>query len=122
MPFLEVAIFDQHKSERPVLAQRLTDAVAEAFGIEPDIISIYFTALTDQDYAHAGVHAPGTSDQRILVKLHAFRRDVAKRRAVASAMTNAIASTLGTRPENIAVYFLDRDPDEVAHAGALASD
>ena len=42
--------------------------------------------------------------------------------AVAEAVTPALAACFDTTGHNVAVYFLDRERDEVAHDGHLASD
>jgi hypothetical protein len=37
-------------------------------------------------------------------------------------MTPALAACFDTPAHNVAIYFLDRERDEVAHEGHLASD
>ena len=60
--------------------------------------------------------------QRILLKVHAFRRSEAERRAAAAALTLGVCAAYGVPGGDVAVYFLDRDKDEVAHDSRLASD
>ena len=37
-------------------------------------------------------------------------------------MTDAFVETVGIDPNDVAIYFLDRDPESVAHGGVLACD
>lgn len=119
MPFVEILGFEKAVSRRRRAAEALTRGLAEAYGISPDIISVYFVGLDGIDYAHAGVLDPGSDKQRVFVKLHAFTRDEDLRAAAAAAMTRAIAEAWTLRPKDVVIYFLDRDRSEVAHDGIL---
>lgn len=121
MPYLEILGPPADTDAKAKLTHNVTEAIMAGFGVGPETVTIYFLPISPGDYAHAG-QLGGGPGQRILVKIHAFRRDVAKRRDVARAVTEAIALSLAANPDAIAVYFLDRDRDEVAHAGHLASD
>ena len=41
---------------------------------------------------------------------------------LAVALTGPLAAAYDMPPESIALYFLDRAPDEVAHGGRLSAD
>ena len=60
--------------------------------------------------------------QRILLKVHAFRRSEAERRAAAAALTRSVCTAYGVPGTDVATYFLDREKHEVAHDSKLASD
>ena len=121
MPFIEITGVAHDDEQRRRLSARLTQSLAGAFGISPDIITIYFLPVAAREYAHAGVLAP-PGESRSFVKVHAFRRDVAMKRRAAQAMTEAFVESTQTDPKNVAIYFFDRDPQDVAHGGVLASD
>jgi phenylpyruvate tautomerase PptA (4-oxalocrotonate tautomerase family) len=93
-----------------------------AFGIDAQIITLFFLPVVPGDYAHAGEIGTQGIGQRILLKVHAFRRSVAERRAAAAALTEGVCAAYGVPGSAVAVYFLDRDKDEVAHDSILASD
>ncbi|TKT69728.1 4-oxalocrotonate tautomerase [Aquamicrobium sp. LC103] len=58
--------------------------------------------------------------KRIFVKVHAFRRSVDLRRTAARLLTDAFVAAYDVPPKSVVIYFFDREPDEAAHAGALA--
>jgi phenylpyruvate tautomerase PptA (4-oxalocrotonate tautomerase family) len=122
MPPLEVFAFDRELARREAMSTALTDALAGAYAIAADIITIYYFPISKDVYAHASRLAPEKVDQRLFIKLHAFRPDLPQRRAAAHAVTEAVVRTTGADPENVILYFLDREKNEVAHAGVLASD
>jgi phenylpyruvate tautomerase PptA (4-oxalocrotonate tautomerase family) len=122
MPYLEILGPPAAPAARAALARAATDAIMAGFGVGPETVTIYFLPVAAADYAHAGAMGSASLPQRIFVKVHAFRRDADRRRTVAASLTKAVAASLDAAPETVAVYFLDRSRDEVAHAGHLASD
>ena len=58
MPFLEVFAFDRELAHREAMSEALTGALAGAYGIAADIVTIYFLPVPNTDYAHAGGLAP----------------------------------------------------------------
>jgi len=122
MPYVEVLAPPAPPDRKAVLATSITDGLMSAFGVGAQTITLYFLPVTPDDYAHAGeMGAQGTS-QRILLKVHAFRRSEAERRAAAIALTRGVCAAYGVPGADVAVYFLDRERDEVAHDSQLASD
>ena len=121
MPFIEITGVAHEEEQRRRLSARLTESLAGAFGVSRDIVTIYFVPVAPGEYAHAGVLAP-PGEIRSFLKVHAFRRDVALRRRAAQAMTEAFVEVTKADPKNVAIYFFDRDPQEVAHGGILACD
>lgn len=93
-----------------------------AFGVGAETVTLYFLPISPDDFAHAGVMGPQDGNQRILLKVHAFRRSEAERRAAAIALTRGVSSAYGVPGDDVAVYFLDRDKSEVSHNSKLASD
>lgn len=122
MPYVEVLAPQVPKQRKAALARAVTDGLMSAFGVTADAVTLFFLPIAADDYAHAG--AMGTQDvgQRILLKVHAFRRSEAERRAAAIALTRGICSAYGVPGDDVAVYFLDRDRSEVSHDSKLASD
>lgn len=121
MPFIEITGVNHKDELRQSLSARLTDGIAEAFDISREIVTVYFLTVGPRDYAHAGKLAP-QAEFRTFMKVHAFRRDVAMKRRAAKAMTDAFVATTGCDPKNVVIYFFDRDPQDVAHGGAMACD
>jgi phenylpyruvate tautomerase PptA (4-oxalocrotonate tautomerase family) len=120
MPYLEILAPRATADAKRELARVATDAVVNGFDVAPSTVTIYFVPIGFDDYAHAGEYGLPMAGGRVFVKVHAYRRDLARRRAVAAALTPALAACFGTH--DVAVYFLDRERDEVAHDGHLASD
>jgi phenylpyruvate tautomerase PptA (4-oxalocrotonate tautomerase family) len=122
MPYIEVLAPPAPPERKAALARSLTDGLTSAFGIEADIVTLYFLPIAAEDYAHAGTLGPQGAAQRILLKVHAFRRSESERRAAAIALTRGVCIAYGVPGDDVAVYFLDRDKSEVAHNATLTSD
>jgi len=122
MPFLEVFDFDASAKQRRQAAEAMTDSLCSAYGISPDIVSCYFLDVGGGSYAHDREFGEKAGEKRIFIKVHAYRRSLEQRRAAASSLTRAAADAYGAAEKSVVVYFLDREPDEVAHGGALSSD
>lgn len=122
MPYLEILGPRVGVSEKRAAVAAVTEAIVSAFLVQPATVTVYFLAVADEDYGHAGALGTGARDMRVFAKLHAYRRGVAERRAAAAGVTRALARCFATAPADVAVYFMDRMPDEVAHAGAMACD
>lgn len=122
MPYLEILAPTAPASARRELVRAVTDGIVRGFDVAPSTVTVYFVPIGADDYAHEGVHGLPPTGARVFVKVHAFRRDAARRRAAAEAMTPALAACFDTPARNVAIYFLDRERDEVAHEGHLASD
>ena len=122
MPYIEILAPRAAAAEKRQLTQAVTDGIVRGFGVTPSTVTIYFVPVGTDDYAHAGNFGLPPAGARVFVKVHAFRRDAARRRAAAEAMTPALAACFDTPAPNVAIYFRDRERDEVAHEGHLASD
>jgi phenylpyruvate tautomerase PptA (4-oxalocrotonate tautomerase family) len=122
MPYVEILAPPASKEAKLATTRCVTEGIVASFSVMPSTVTIYFLPLGAEDCAHAGILSPGIDGQRIFIKIHAYRRGLAERRALAAAVTSGIAAAYGAAPRNIAVYFLDRGRDEVAHAGGLACD
>jgi phenylpyruvate tautomerase PptA (4-oxalocrotonate tautomerase family) len=121
MPFLDITVFEHTREERAALSQRLTEALTSAWGIPADIVTLYYQVLRDGDCAHAGALVPAR-EARVFIKVHAFPRPVALKREAAQAMCRACAELLRLPAKAIAIYFLEREHQDVSHAGVLALD
>lgn len=122
MPYVEVLAPQVPNQRKAALARSVTDGLMSAFGVTADTVTLYFLPIAPDDYAHAGVFGAQATGQRILLKVHAFRRSEAERRAAAIALTRGVCSAYGVPGDDVAVYFCDRDRSEVAHDSKLASD
>jgi phenylpyruvate tautomerase PptA (4-oxalocrotonate tautomerase family) len=122
MPYVEVLAPPAPPDRKASLTKSVTDGLMSAFGCGAQTITLFFLPITSADYAHAGEMGTHDSAQRILLKVHAFRRSAAERRADAVALTRSACAAYGVPGADVAVYFLDRERDEVAHDSKLASD
>ncbi|MGX1321497.1 phenylpyruvate tautomerase PptA (4-oxalocrotonate tautomerase family) [Bradyrhizobium sp. USDA 377] len=122
MPYVEVLAPQASSQRKAALARSVTDGLMSAFGVTADTVTLYFLNIAPDDYAHAGTFGAQATGQRILLKVHAFRRSEAERRAAAIALTRAVCSAYGVPGDDVAVYFCDRDRSEVSHDSKLASD
>lgn len=122
MPYVEILAPPLPAERRQQVASAVTEGVCRAFAVGPETVTLYFLDIAPGAYAHAGVMGGPPEEQRIFVKVHAYRRGIAARRDAAAAVTAPLATLYGTTPKALAVYFLDRATDEVAHAGLLSID
>jgi len=122
MPYVEVLAPQVPSQRKAALARSVTDGLISAFGVTADTVTLYFLPIAADDYAHAGVFGAQATGQRILLKVHAFRRSEAERRAAAAALTRSVCNAYGVPGADVAAYFFDREKDEVAHDSKLASD
>ena len=122
MPYVEILAPPAPPRNKAVLARSITDGLMSTFGVDAQTITLYFLPIAPDDYAHAGEMGSQDTGQRILLKVHAFRRSEAERRAAAIALTRSVCTAYSAPGSDIAVYFIDREKDEVAHDSKLASD
>lgn len=121
MPFVQIMGLDCDKSQREALAREATAALVRTLDVSPDSVTIYFAAHDPSHYAHGG-QIEDPSRRRIFVNLHILARSEDMRRQTATALCDVIATLLRHDPQDIAIYFLERLPSEVSHAGLLESD
>jgi phenylpyruvate tautomerase PptA (4-oxalocrotonate tautomerase family) len=126
MPYVEILAPRAAEPNKRLVVGAVTNGIVESFGVAASTVTIYFQPVDSADYAHEGRLGYGNSGDgagpRVFVKVHAYRRSVDMRRAVAEAMTPALAACFATTTANVAIYFIDRERDEVAHDGHMASD
>jgi phenylpyruvate tautomerase PptA (4-oxalocrotonate tautomerase family) len=122
MPYVEILAPPAPPQNKAALARSITEGLMATFGVGAETITLYFLPITAGNYAHAGEMGSDGAGQRILLKVHAFRRTEAERRAAAAALTRSVCTAYGVPSTDVATYFLDREKDEVAHDSKLASD
>jgi phenylpyruvate tautomerase PptA (4-oxalocrotonate tautomerase family) len=122
MPYVEILAPRAAAERKALLVPAVTDGIVRGFDVVPSTVTIYFVPLGADDYAHEGIFGLPERGARVFVKVHAYRRSADRRRAAAEALTPALAACFDTPEHNVAIYFLDRERDEVAHEGHLASD
>jgi phenylpyruvate tautomerase PptA (4-oxalocrotonate tautomerase family) len=122
MPYVEILAPPAPAQSKAALAKAITDGLMSSFGVGAETITLFFVPIMPGDYAHAGEMGSHGTGQRILLKVHAFRRSEAERRAAAAALTRSVCNAYGVPGADVAAYFFDREKDEVAHDSKLASD
>jgi phenylpyruvate tautomerase PptA (4-oxalocrotonate tautomerase family) len=122
MPYVEILAPPASPQSKASLAKSITEGLMSTFGVGAQTITLYFLPIAPGDYAHAGEMGSQATGQRILLKVHAFRRSEAERRAAAIALTRSVCIAYDVPGSDVATYFLDREKDEVAHDSKLASD
>lgn len=122
MPFIELLAPPASPAVRLRATRAVTQGLCDAFAVSADIVTLYFLDVPPDAYAHAGVLGAEGRTQRLFVKVHAYRRGVAERRRAAALIGPALAAAYDVPDTAVALYFLDRAPDEVAHAGCLSAD
>lgn len=122
MPYLEILAPSASAEKKQTLVTAVTDGIVSAFGVSPATVTVYFLPIANTDYGHEGRLGAGDAGARVFAKLHAYRRDLPARRAAAGVLTHAIAACFDMPSHNVAVYFMDRALDEVAHDGHMACD
>ena len=122
MPYVEILAPPAPPQNKAALARSITDSLMSTFAVGAETITLYFLPIVPADYAHAGEMGSQDTGQRILLKIHAFRRGEAERRAAAIALTRSVCTAYGVPGSDVAVYFIDREKNEVAHDSKLASD
>ncbi|PTW44522.1 hypothetical protein [Rhodovulum kholense] len=121
MPFIEV--FDRGASEqtRVLATSSMTDGLCTAFGIKPEIVTVYYFSVPENSYAHAGKYGENAEVFRIFVKVHAFPRPQDAKAAAARALTDGLCAAYGAQPKEVIVYFFDRKPEDAFHAGIASA-
>jgi phenylpyruvate tautomerase PptA (4-oxalocrotonate tautomerase family) len=115
MPYVEILAPPAPPQSKAALAKSITDGLMSSFGVGAETITLFFVPIMPGDYAHAGEMGSQGTGQRILLKVHAFRRSEAER-------TRSVCNAYGVPGADVAAYFFDREKDEVAHDSKLASD
>src|SRR6266404_6946337 len=108
MPYVEILAPPAPPRIKAALAKSITDGLMSAFGVGADTVTLYFLPIAPGDYAHAGEMGAQGTGQRILLKVHAFRRSQSERRAAAVGLTRSVCTAYGVPGDDVAVYFLDR--------------
>ncbi|MDB5849915.1 MAG: hypothetical protein JWP29_3667 [Rhodoferax sp.] len=122
MPYLEILAPVASEASKQMLVTAVTDSIVAAFDVPPATVTVYFLPIDNAHYGHAGRMGAGAEGARVFAKLHAYRRELPARRVVAASVTQAIAACFATPSHNVALYFMDRERDEVAHDGHMACD
>ncbi len=122
MPYVEIIGPRTDAANRQILVSAVTDGIVASFGVSPSIVTVYFLSIDADDYGHEGRLGFDRGGARIFVKVHAYRRGLAEKRAVATAFSQQVADCFDTPVHNVGVYFIDRESNEVAHGGRMACD
>jgi len=121
MAFIEIVGFDVSYERRSLVFQQITDELTRILDVSSDTISIYYFSVAPADYAHAGTLACAAR-RRIFIKVHLLSRSGAIVRAAAKSIAEIVAAGFDHDLRDVAIYFLSRQPEEVAHGGTLESD
>jgi hypothetical protein len=121
MAFIEVLGFEVDDEKRSSVSKEMTDELTRILNVSSDTVSIYYLTVVPTHYAHAGALA-STSRRRLFIKVHLLTRSRDVMRSAARSIADIVARGFQHDPRDIAVYFLGRQRDEVAHGGLLESD
>ena len=122
MPFIEVYDFADQATRRPEAARLITDILGRHANAPASTVVIYFLPRTAETYAYGGPMGDDAERRRLFIKAHLLPRSPDVRRATAKALCEALSSLYAMPLEHTAVYFLERQTDEIAHGGVLESD
>lgn len=121
MPFIEVIDNEASQEIRAVATRDMTSGLCSAFGIKPEIVTVYYFSTPHYSYGHAGKHGENAEIFRIFIKVHAFPRPFESKESAAQAITTAAARAYGTDPKQIIVYFFDTKREDAFHAGVAST-
>lgn len=121
MPFIEVFDRDATQETRALATADMTDGLCEAFGIKPEIVTVYYFSIPENSYGHAGKYGEDAETFRIFVKVHAFPRAQEAKAAAARSITEGLRRAYGVQPKGVIVYFCDRNPEDAFHAGVASA-
>ncbi|MFG1265055.1 hypothetical protein [Xanthobacter aminoxidans] len=119
MPFLEINDFSKDLSVRSRVVAKATAAVCDVYAVSEEIVSVYFIGFDQNSYGHAGKFPADADKMRIFIKLHAYPRGWDLRKELAQRLTTEVSALYGVPASKVAIYFFDRNPNEVSHGGAL---
>jgi phenylpyruvate tautomerase PptA (4-oxalocrotonate tautomerase family) len=123
MPYIEVlSSVDASNQARQALVATLTQAITTSFNVPPSAVTVFFQPVAPLHYGYRGELGYLDGPSRVFIKLHAYRRTMELRRAVAMSISVAAARCFGTTLSEVSIYFLEREFDEVTHDGVLVSD
>ncbi|NDK35103.1 hypothetical protein [Rhodovulum sulfidophilum] len=121
MPFIEVFDREPVQETRAVATSLMTDGLCAAFGIKPEIVTVYYFSTPENSYGHAGKYGENAEILRIFAKVHAFPRSAEAKAEAARALTGALCRAYGAQPRDVIVYFFDRDPGDAFHGGVASA-
>jgi phenylpyruvate tautomerase PptA (4-oxalocrotonate tautomerase family) len=123
MPYVEViAPANVTVESKQAFVTAVTRAITDAFRVPATAVTMFFWPLAASDYAFRGELGCRDPEPRVFIKIHVYRRNAAPRRAVANPISEAACACFRTPLENVAIYFMEREFDEVVHEGRLVSD
>jgi len=121
MPFIEVIDHQPSEETRALATRGMTDGLCEAWGIKPEIVTVYYFSTPDYSFGHAGKHGKYAEKFRIFIKVHAFPRSADLKAAAARTLTDSVTAAYGFDPKSVIVYFLDTDPADAFHGGIASA-
>lgn len=121
MPFIEVIDHGTSPETREKASASMTEGLCTAFGIEPEIVTIYYFSTDLYSYAHAGKQGDSAKNFRIFVKVHAFPRPPEMKADAARRITEGVAQAYRAHPKDVVVYFFDTAKHDAFHAGIAAT-
>ncbi len=123
MPYIEVlSSADAPQEAKQAFVTALTQAITAAFNVPPTAVTVFFLPVSPQHYAYRGELGHQGDNPRVFIKIHAYRRTAAPRRAVAMPISTAACRCFATTLQEVSIYFMERAFDEVTHDGRLVSD
>jgi len=123
MPYVEIlSSVDAEPRAKQALVGAITDAITGAFNVPPTAVTVFFLPVAPSHYGYRGELGHAADGPRVFIKIHAYQRSAAPRRAVAMPISQAAGACFGAPLAHVSIYFLERAFDEVVHDGHLVSD
>lgn len=123
MPYVEIlSSVDAEPPAKQELVSAVTDAIAREFNVPSTAVTIFFLPVTPANYGYRGELGHAVDGPRVFIKIHAYKRPVDPRRAVAMPISQAASACFGAPLKHVSIYFFERTFDEVVHDGHLVCD
>ena len=122
MPFLLVHSLPISSEQKKVLIKELTEAICIAYEIKPDIVTIYISEFSNENYGHGGFTGLESQEKRVFIEVHAFERPLEKKRSLVKHIAEAVSGVFGISIADVAVYILESDKQNASLGDVLFAD
>ena len=114
MPFVETILFKEDSKKFKQISDSITTNLIKIFKTKKNLITIYNTVVDKKDFYHNSIL--GNKEKRIFIKIHGLKRNKYFKRKLASLILDNIQKLVNVKkPENIAIYFFDKEKDDIYH-------
>lgn len=114
MPFVETILFKEDLKKFKQISDSITSNLCKIFKTKKNLITIYNTAVDKKNFYHNSIL--GSKEKRIFIKIYGLKRNKHLKRKLASLILDNIQKLVNVKkPENIAIYFFDKEIDDIYH-------